>query len=284
MKKSHKAAIFLAAVALLTLWAVSRRMVTQPDSGRGFQTDKAISPVPKHKLRIGTFNIHRCKGDDGRNDLPRVAELLKGLDVVGLNEVAGHNLWRRESQAETLGKQLGLSWLFSPVQTRLLDGDFGNGALTNLPVRSWQKINLPYNGNHESERAALLIVLETGRRPIHLLVAHLDHRDNGFPGRDGHKQLATVISLFLSLAEPAILMGDFNAYPDDPLIEELQTTPGVTDAIAASAVDDQPGRVDWIFLRGIRCLDANVMPNEASDHPIVWVDVEIADAAPKLPQ
>ena len=284
MKKTHKAAILLAVAVFLAVWAVSRRVTVIPVSGRGFQTDTAVSLVPKHKLRIGTFNIHRCKGDDGLSDLPRVAKLLQGLDVVGLNEVAGNNLWRRESQAEMLGKQLNLSWLFSPVQTRLLDGDFGNGALTNLPVRSWQKINLPYNGNHNSARAALLIILETGERPIHLLVAHLDHRDKQTPGREGHKQLDTVMSLFLSLAEPAILMGDFNAYADDPLIKELQATPGVVDAIAASATDDQPGRVDWIFLRGMRCLDAKVMPNEASDHPIVWADVEIADAPTKLPQ
>jgi endonuclease/exonuclease/phosphatase family metal-dependent hydrolase len=275
MKKSYKVAILLAVVILLAAWAASRRMEARPASGRGFQADSAVSLVPKSKLRIATFNIHRCKGDDGRRDLPRVAELLQGLDFVGLNEVAGNELWDSESQAESLAKRLKLSWLFSPVQTRLLDGDFGNGALTNLPVRSWQKINLPYNGNRKSARAALLIVLETGQRPINMLVAHLDHRDKALPDHEGHKQLDTVISLFLSLAEPAVLMGDFNAYPNEPLILELKATPGVTEVVAASATEDQPGRVDWIFLRGMHCLDAKVIPNEASDHPIVWADVEI---------
>lgn len=277
MKKSHKIAILLGLAVLVAGWAVSRRVEEKPAYGRVFQADPAVSLVPKQKLRIGTFNIHRCKGDDGRRDLNRVANLLQGLDLVGLNEVAGSGIWWGGCQAEELGKRLELSWLFSPVTTRWLDGDFGNGALSSLPIRSWQKIPLPLNGR-KSPRAALLIVLETGEKPINLLVAHLDHRDKGKTDREGHKQLDTVISLFLSLAEPAILMGDFNAYQDDQLIEELQRTPGVSDAIAQVGADRPAGRVDWIFLRGMRAVDGAYVENEASDHPIVWADVEIATA------
>ena len=275
MKKSHRIAMLLVAVVLLAGWALSRRVEQDADSGRGFAADTAVSLVPKQKLRVGTFNIHRCDGDDDRRDVARVAELLQGLDVVGLNEVAGNNLWWAKCQAEELGNRLELSWLFSPVTTRLLDGDFGNGVLAKLPVRSWQKIPLPYNGSRRSVRAALLVVLETGDRPINLLVVHLDHRDKEQPGRAGHKQLDTVISLFLALAEPAILMGDFNAFPSDPLIKELQQTPGVSDAIAEDDADAPPQRVDWIFLRGMRATDGAVVENEASDHPMVWADVEI---------
>ncbi len=275
MKKSIKTAVMLTLFVLLAVWAVSRRVGGVPDFGRVFPADPAVSLVPKRKLRIGTFNIHRCKGQDGRRDVARVAQLLQGLDIIGLNEVAGSNLWWGDSQAKELSSHLKLSWLFSPVSTRLLDGDFGNGVLTSLPIRSWQKIPLPLN-RKKSVRAVLLIVLETGDRPINLLVTHLDHRDKEQLDRDGHKQLDTVISLFLALAEPAILMGDFNARANDPLIKELKNTAGVSDAIREAGIDSPPYRVDWIFLRGMRSVGGAIVENEASDHPIVWADVEIA--------
>ncbi|MBN2295519.1 MAG: endonuclease/exonuclease/phosphatase family protein [Pirellulales bacterium] len=281
MKKSHKIVMAIIMVVFLVGWAISQRVESPPDSGRGMEADAAVPLVPKRKLRIGTFNIHRCEGDDERCDVARVAKLLEGMDVVGLNEVAGNSLWGATCQTEELGGRLEMAWLFSPVSTRLLDGDFGNGILTKLPVRSWQKIPLPYNGSRRSVRAALLVVLETGDRPINLLLAHLDHRDKELPGREGHKQLDTVISLFLALAEPAILMGDFNAFPNDPLIKELQNTQGVTEVIAEIGADAAPRRVDWIFIRGMRATNAAAVENDASDHPIVWADVEIQPESEK---
>lgn len=276
MKKSRRIVIAMVVIAVILGWVVSRRIEVGPAAGRAFEGGVDLPVSPKRRVRIGTFNIHRCKGLDGEQDVARVAELLQGLDIVGLNEVYGNTFWGSYSQAEDLGGRLQLAWLFSPVSRRLLDGDFGNGVLANLPIRSWQKIPLPLN-KRKSVRAALLIVLETGDRPINLVVAHLDHRDGGQPGREGHKQLDTLIALFLSLAEPAILMGDFNAYPNDPLIKELQATPGVSDAIREAGVDIPPRLVDWIFLRGMRSLGGAVVENEASDHPMVWADVEIAE-------
>ncbi len=275
MKKSRRTAIALVVIAAILGWVVSRRIEIEPAAGRAFEGGVDLPVSPKRKVRIGTFNIHRCKGLDGERDVARVAELLQGLDIVGLNEVSGSAFWGSCNQAEELGGRLQLAWLFSPVSRRLLDGDFGNGVLANLPILSWQKIPLPRNDNRGS-RAALLVVFENGRRPINLLIAHLDHRVKGLGDREGHKQLDTVISLFLSLAEPAILMGDFNAYPNDPLIKELQTTPGVSDAIAEADIDVPPRRVDWIFLRGMRSVGGAVVENDASDHPMVWADVEIA--------
>ena len=40
-------------------------------------------------LKIATYNIHRCRGTDGKADVYRTAEVIQELDcdVVGLQEV-----------------------------------------------------------------------------------------------------------------------------------------------------------------------------------------------------
>ena len=290
-------AVVLIAVVAAGVWYTTRRVPFEPTSGRraAGQSEYCDKNVKIGKIRIATFNIHRCKGRDGQRDVDRVAELLRGVDVAGLNEVHGGIFWDSTNQAEILGKKLHLAWLFTPTNRRLLNGDFGNGLLTKLPVRSWQSIPLPPN-RCQSNRLALLVVLEYQDRPINLIIAHLAHRRDKKEvldrrdldadeqiqhDRARHVQLDTVISLFLSLAEPAILMGDFNTFPSDPLIQRLKNTPGVSDAVVEAGGTNPPNRVDWIFLRGLKCTEADMVKNDASDHPMVWADVEPIDVSAK---
>ena len=43
------------------------------------------------KIRIATYNVHKCKGLDGRVSVKRIAEVLSELDadVVALQEIFG---------------------------------------------------------------------------------------------------------------------------------------------------------------------------------------------------
>jgi endonuclease/exonuclease/phosphatase family metal-dependent hydrolase len=43
------------------------------------------------RLHIATYNVHKCRGVDGRTRPSRIASVLKGLraDVVALQEVIG---------------------------------------------------------------------------------------------------------------------------------------------------------------------------------------------------
>ena len=288
--RRYQLAVVLLAVLAAGVWYITRCLPFEPSSGWGAvgQAELCDKNVNIGKIRIATFNIHRCKGRDGQRDVDRVAELLRGVDVAGLNEVHGGIFWDSTNQAEILGNKLHLAWLFTPTNRRLLNGDFGNGLLTKLPVRSWQTIPLPKD-HRQSDRLAMLAVLEHQGRTINLLIVHLGHRGDKQvdeqiqSGRAGHVQLDTVISLFLSLAEPAILMGDFNAFPNDPLIERLQDMPGVSDAVVEAGVTNPPNRVDWIFLRGLKCTEAGIVENKASDHPMVWADVEPIDELLDVP-
>jgi endonuclease/exonuclease/phosphatase family metal-dependent hydrolase len=50
-----------------------------------------VNPGTRPALRIATYNVHRCRGLDGRTRPDRIAAVLRSInaDVVALQEVVG---------------------------------------------------------------------------------------------------------------------------------------------------------------------------------------------------
>jgi endonuclease/exonuclease/phosphatase family metal-dependent hydrolase len=72
-------------------------------------------------------------------------------------------------------------------------------------------------------------------------------------------------------------MGDLNTAASDPQIQRLLAVNGVCDAVAQANKNHVPEkRIDWIFTRGLRCITAGHVPTVASDHPVVWAELEIS--------
>jgi endonuclease/exonuclease/phosphatase family metal-dependent hydrolase len=228
--------------------------------------------VARPIFRVGIFNIHGGRGRDNNRDLARTAHCLRKLDIIGLNEVLGPKLWWQTDQAQQLGELLKLSWLYAPTESRWWDGSFGNGLLSTLPVRSWQRIPLPRGGAH-TYRNIVLSTVEVSGQTVQILLTHLDSRDSV----RRQEQLRTVGDLFLALREPAILMGDLNTPPDDLQLATLLAAPGVIDAIAASAPEVPAHRIDWILARGLQSVTAGCDASGASDHPLFWAELQIVD-------
>jgi endonuclease/exonuclease/phosphatase family metal-dependent hydrolase len=258
--------------------ASSVRTSTGPAAGSAFHGSAApvsrTSQVPQSRprLRVGIFNIHGGRGPDHVRDLSRTAECLREIDLVGMNEVLGPKLWWHTDQCQQLGELLDTRWLFAPTESRWWDGSFGNGLLCRLPVTAWQRIPLPRAGAH-THRNVVFSTIDVDGHAVHALLTHLDSRD---PERR-REQLRTVGELFLSLAAPAILFGDMNTLPGDPQLQRLLDTPGVVDAVAAGMTEPPPRRIDWILTRGLRTIAAGCEDRSASDHPLYWADLEIAD-------
>lgn len=264
------------AAALLLVWAGYRRTPCGSEIGTSFsQRDVRSEPAAKPTFRVATFNIHGGEGPDGRLDLTRTAETLRNFDLVGLNEVYGRNLWEAAGQAELLGRLTERSWLFAPSEHRWGHDHFGNAALTSLAVQSWQRFPLPRNYGH-SCRNLLLTAFSYRGKTVRTVTTHLDRSDD----RDRNRQLQLVAELFLSLAEPAILMGDMNTTADEPAMKRLLATPGVGDPLADILREKTPRRIDWILTRGLEAADAGLIDLKASDHPCVWVELRLpGDAA-----
>ena len=83
-------------------------------------------------LRVATYNIHRCRGLDGRTNPARIADVIRAIepDVIALQEVIGASP-SGPGHAEELGALLGMGWVMAP--TRHLRGSlFGNVVLSRV--------------------------------------------------------------------------------------------------------------------------------------------------------
>lgn len=272
--------ILVLVLAGVASWVGSLRFSTGPAAGAGLvpapgasalsrraKAPSSATPCPA-RLRLATFNIHTGRGTDGREDLTRIARLLQGFDLVGLNEVRGPYWWEQRDQAYLLAERLRADWLFAPAERRWLYGSFGNGVLTRLPCAAWQRIPLA-RLRGKSSRNVLLLRLEWNERPLHVLITHLDRRSDV----DRREQLRTVGSLFLALAEPAVLMGDLNTPRSDPGLASLLAASDVVDPLA-ELYPSGADHIDWILIRGLRATAGGMVRTIASDHPLVWVELE----------
>lgn len=264
--------LLVAAMPIISgAWAQSIRVPAGPAAGTSFAGTAAAPPTTNNAIRVALFNIHGGTGSDNVRDLGRTAECLRGFDLVGLNEVHGPKLWQRTDQCELLAEALGTQWLFAPTEWRFWHGSFGNGLLTDLPVVSWQRMPLARAGA-KTHRNMVLAIVEVDRRRVNVLLTHLDSRD----ATRRQEQLRVAGELFLSLAEPAVLMGDLNTQPGDEQLERLLAAPGVEDCIAHTAEPAPQSRLDWILVRGLRCARAGMIDRGASDHPCYWAELEVA--------
>ncbi len=269
-RKSVWIILLAVCIALYAVYA-GRRTPVEAQSGVGISWPADCQPVAMPRFRVATYNIHRGKGTDGVRDLSRTVRVLREADIVGLNEVGGPTLWCRSDQAEQLGRNMRIGWLFAPNQRRWHTYHFGNGLLSRFAVGRWASEPLLYDKDTStSHRSLLTTEIEVGQQIVTVMVTHLDR------GEIRPAQLKHVLAEFLE-HEPAILMGDFNTDADDPLLTEFFTDSNNVDAIKATLSDaGNGGRIDWIITRGMNVLSGGVEPVGVSDHPCYWVDVEIA--------
>jgi endonuclease/exonuclease/phosphatase family metal-dependent hydrolase len=262
-------AILLVAPAIY--WAGERRVPAGAAEGATLSGAIVTPRASGSSLRVGSFNIHAGKGLDGQRDIQRTANCLRGMDLVALNEVAGGRPWEDWNQSQQLAEVLDCQWLFAPTESRLWHGAFGNGLVTRCKTLFWQRI--PFDlARANTHRNLVLTAIEVSGVRVNVLLTHLDSRDLD----RRHNQLRAAGELFLSLAEPAILLGDLNSGPEDEQLQRLLNAPGVVDAVTAGGAGSPAGRIDWILTRGLRTLESGVVDNGASDHPFVWAELEVA--------
>lgn len=223
-------------------------------------------------VRVGTFNIHSGKGTDGITDLDRIAELIKPLDLVGLNEVAagfGHNQVR---QLSINHRRIGL---FGPTEKKWGQHHFGNGLLSRIDVE--RGIIVPLTSTQNKYRNVVLTRFQLDGETVHVLVCHIDRV------QDRKIQLRNVFGLFQSMQSPAILMGDLNTRRDDELLQKLfRDDESITDVLADDRyVEIQNKHIDWIITKGFETLSAEMQRTVASDHPLLWAELKLESTEDK---
>ncbi len=155
-------------------------------------------------MRIATYNVHKCRGLDGRVRPERIAKVIATLDadVVALQEIL-------HDQAVWLASELKDSHCFGGNR-QIRKQAYGNATLSRLPFGGIKNYDLTQGGR---ERRGVLrsdIILQEGGLlhvfNVHLGTAFLERR---YQGREliGPRILAQ-----LGLTGPRVIVGDFNEW------------------------------------------------------------------------
>jgi endonuclease/exonuclease/phosphatase family metal-dependent hydrolase len=159
-------------------------------------------------LRVATYNIHRCRGLDGRTRPARIASVLASIDadVVALQEVVGASPLR-EGQAAELGAALGMGWVMAPTR-HLRNALFGNVVLSRFPVRHHQQHDLTWK-TCESRLVQRADIAVDDDHTLHLYNVHLGTAL--LERRNQAMRLASIVQ-DRRVAGPKIVLGDFNEW------------------------------------------------------------------------
>ncbi|HEY1336276.1 MAG TPA: endonuclease/exonuclease/phosphatase family protein [Bryobacteraceae bacterium] len=155
-------------------------------------------------LRVVTYNVHKCRGMDGRVSAVRIADVLREVnaDVIALQEALEH-------QAECISEELHLPFVLG--ENRKHRGyAYGNVVLSRFPIRMMRNYDLSVHGREERGclRADLLV---NGGSLLHVFNVHLgtalvERR------RQGQKLIAPELLNDAAIESPRIVLGDFNEW------------------------------------------------------------------------
>jgi Metal-dependent hydrolase len=127
-----------------------------------------------NRVKIVTYNIHKCVGLDRRFSPERIADVLREIDadIVALQEVlCHHSSYKREHQAEFIAEELEMQFTLGENR-RIREGLYGNAVLTRLPVRQSQNFDISIQ--RREPRGCLHTEIEIGnRQTLHFFNVHL---------------------------------------------------------------------------------------------------------------
>ena len=243
------------------------------------------------KLRLMTYNVHRCVGVDRRLDVERVAEVIAGMrpDVVALQELdVGRKRTGGVDQAHRLAEILGMRSHFHAA-LKVENERYGDAILTACPERLIQVGALP--GYHRiralEPRGALWVEVMVEGAPVQIINTHL-----GLVPREQQIQ-AHWLAGPAWLQDPrctgaVILLGDFNATAASVVHRTLQRrlSPARDLAPKSSPTSTFPSRfpllrIDHLFVSPqVRVLDVQApfspLTRAASDHLPLMMDFAVA--------
>jgi endonuclease/exonuclease/phosphatase family metal-dependent hydrolase len=166
-------------------------------------------------FRIVTYNIHKCRGLDGRVRPQRIVEILREIDadLIALQEVWNKNMGllgpKEANQPLFIAEELKFYYAFGENR-QLKGGGYGNVILSRFPLTI--KDNLDLSQSRKEERGCLRtdIALSASRVlhvfNIHLGTAYLERR------RQVSQLLESEILTGSDINGPRILLGDFNEW------------------------------------------------------------------------
>jgi endonuclease/exonuclease/phosphatase family metal-dependent hydrolase len=249
-----------------------------------------VGPEAAREVTVLVYNIHAGKDAGGADNLARVAEVVNGsgADLVLLQEV-DRNTQRSgpTDQPATLARLTGRHAAYGPT-IGFQGGEYGIALLSRWIIRHDTLIPLAVTpavqGTAQREQRGLLASVVEG--PGGSMVVLNTHLDASGDETCRVREMADLLRAAAELRErglPLLLGGDFNARPESPVHEAVRAA-GFRDAWTECGGGDghtfpaaaPTRRIDYLYLPpGARCLDARVLPGEASDHRALLVRLRL---------
>jgi endonuclease/exonuclease/phosphatase family metal-dependent hydrolase len=163
------------------------------------------------RLRVATYNIHKCRGLDRRTRPERIARVIQQLDadVVALQEVLDVRDGKPEhDQARCLASELkGYYWAFGENR-QLHGGAYGNMTLSRFPPTFSTNYDLSWR--RRERRGCLRTDFNAGGQMIHVFNVHLG--TSFLERRQQAKKLLSPQVLTQLSQGRKIVVGDFNEW------------------------------------------------------------------------
>jgi endonuclease/exonuclease/phosphatase family metal-dependent hydrolase len=167
------------------------------------------------RLRVATYNVHKCVGLDRRERPARVAAVLREVDadVVALQEVVSleSDASREAHQARFIAEELGCRFHLGENRKHR-GGAYGNVVLTRLPVTHCHNHDITWRW--QEPRGALRVdvsVGEPGASVVHVFNVHLG---TAYVERrhQGRRLVGDGVLRAPGLTGPRVVLGDFNEW------------------------------------------------------------------------
>lgn len=167
----------------------------------------------ERRVRIATYNVHKCRGMDRRVDALRIASILAELDadIIAIQEIMDVEDGTPEhDQARTILAQMrGYEAQFGENR-RILGGPYGNMTLSRWPMRFWRNYDLTWR-NRERRGCLRTDVQLPGGDVLHLFNIHLG--TSWIERRhQGRELISRRVLADDALAGPRVVVGDFNEW------------------------------------------------------------------------
>ena len=151
-------------------------------------------------FRIASYNVHACRGTDGKKDAQRIVQVIEelGCDTVGLQEV--------DYRLDYIAQKLGMQAIPGLTLARH-DGPFGNALLTRRKVLDVRRLGFTYS--RREPRNALDVDLEVNGETVRVIVTHL-----GLWPAERRYQVKKILELIRATPsyERVIVLGDINEW------------------------------------------------------------------------
>jgi endonuclease/exonuclease/phosphatase family metal-dependent hydrolase len=182
---------------------VAARTLSPPDTRESPEAGATLT-----RCVVASYNIHRCRGLDRRNDPERIARVIEEMDpdVIGLQEVESRFGTTLDiHQLNYLAEETGMQAVAGSTVLRA-DSHYGNALLTRHRVCEVRTLDVSVS--RREPRGILDVDLEVGGHKLRVLVTHL-----GLGSRERRRQTRKLLEAVAAHPdEPVVVLSDFNEW------------------------------------------------------------------------